>query len=215
VTITETSTHTDVATTTSTTTLTAFAEATTIASNGLRYRKFEQPYSAIVPNSGYNSSYFKGRTPDWTGVLTSLSFATPDWPFGSPDLTLQDHAAFVANQSALLLQGFFIAKETGKYNFSSAAESIDNWGYLWLNDVAYSAWNDNNAAFKASRTFYGNVGGSTTVTLNAGDAIPLTWLWANGGAVAQSYFDVTSPSGVKTNDTTGYFVQACSNAVFA
>lgn len=212
---TEISTHTDIITTTSTTTRTVYAEATTVASNGVRYRKYEQPYNANLANSGYTSSYFKGKTPDWTGILTSLSFATPNWPSGSLDLTLQDHAAFPATQSALLLQGFFIAKETGTYTLSSAASSIDNWGYLWLGDVAYSAWSDANTAFKASRTGAGNVAGSTTVTLNAGDAIPLTWLWANGGGVARSYFAVTSPSGVTTTDTTGYFVQACSDTVFA
>ncbi|KAI1810293.1 GLEYA domain-containing protein [Poronia punctata] len=213
-TITTTNTHTETTETTATSTITENAEATTIVSNGLVYRKYEHSYDANLVSSGYTSTAFKSLTPDWTGVLTSLSFSSPNWPSGSQYLELQDHAAFLATQSAILLQGFFLAPETGTYTLSSSADLIDNWGYLWTGDVAYAVWDDTNTAFQASRTGAGNFGGSTTVTLNAGDAIPITWLWANGGGVAQSFFSVTTPSGSTTTDTTGFFVQPCSSEVF-
>ncbi|KAK6193326.1 hypothetical protein LQW54_012588 [Pestalotiopsis sp. IQ-011] len=213
-TYTETNTISETTTATTTTTLTAYAEATSIASNGIAYRKYTHSYSADSSSSGYTSTAFKSLSPDWTGALQSLTFSTPNWSSGSQYLTLSDHAAFLATQAALLLQGFFIAKETGTYTFASSRDYIDNWGYLWVGDVSYSTWSDSNTAFQASRTGAGYYGGSYSVTLNAGDAIPLTWLWANGGGVAQSYFKLTTPSGSSTTDTTGYFVQACSSSVF-
>ncbi|ETS84401.1 hypothetical protein PFICI_02426 [Pestalotiopsis fici W106-1] len=212
---TATNTQTETVTTTSTTTLTAYAEATTIASNGIAYRKYTHSYNADSSSSGYTSSAFKSLTPDWSGVLQSLTFNTPNWSGGSQYLTLSDHSAFLATQAALLLQGFFIAKQTGTYTFSSSKDYIDNWGYLWTGDVAYSTWSDSNTNFQASRTGAGYYGGSYSVTLNAGDAIPLAWLWANGGGVSQSYFKLTSPDGTSTTDTSGFFVQACSSSVFA
>ncbi|KAK6068358.1 hypothetical protein SCUP515_09644 [Seiridium cupressi] len=212
---TETSSHTESTTITTTTTLTAYAEATTIASNGIAYRKYTHSYDANSASSGFTSSTFKSLTPDWSGVLQSLTFSSPNWPSGSQYLTLADHSAFLASQAALVLQGFFIAKETGKYTFTSSKDYIDNWGYLWTGDASYSTWSDSNTAYQASRTGAGYITGTTTVALNAGDAIPLAFLWANGGGVGQNYFTVTTPSGSSTTDTTGYFVQACSSSVFA
>lgn len=209
-----TNTQTETTTTSTTTTLTAYAQATTIASNGIAYRKYTHSYNADLTASGFTSSAFKSLTPDWSGVLQSITFSTPNWSSGSQYLTLSDHAAFLATQAALLLQGFFIAKETGTYTLTSSSSYIDNWGYLWTGDAAYSSWSDSNTAYQASRTNAGYITGTTTVTLNAGDAIPLAFLWANGGGVGQSYLTVKTPSGATTTDSTGYFVQACSSSVF-
>lgn len=208
--------HTESTVTTTTTTLTAYAEATTIASsNGVAYRKYTHSFDANLAVTGFTSSYFKTLTPDWTGFQRSLTFSTPNWSGGSSYLTLSDHSAFLASQAAIMLQGFFVARQTGTYTFSSSRDYIDNWGYLWLGDAAYSTWSDSNTAFQASRTGAGYITGITTVTLNEGDAIPLAWLWANGGGVSQSYFQVTSPDGTSTTDTSEYFVQACSSGVFS
>ncbi|KAH8666834.1 GLEYA domain-containing protein [Xylariales sp. PMI_506] len=216
-TYTATNTATESTTVTTTTTLTAYAVVTTIASNGIAYRKYTHSYDADLTASGFTSSAFKSLTPDFSGALQSLSFSTPNWPSGSTALTLSDRggASFDASQAALLLQGFFIARQTGTYTLSSSASYIDNWGYLWTGDAAYSDWSDANTGFQASRTGAGYYGGSTTVDMSEGDAIPLTWLWANGGGVSQSYFVVTAPDGTVTTDSTGYFVQACDSSVFA
>ncbi|KAL6407697.1 putative gleya adhesin domain protein [Ilyonectria robusta] len=208
-------TRTAIVSTVSTKAVTAYVVATEIASNGISYRKYTSSFNAYLANSGFTTTFFKKKNPEFRGVLQSLSFSTPSWPTGSTLLTLADRRkSFESSQSALLFNGFFIAKETGTYTFTSLADAIDNWGYLWVGDVAYSDWNDDNTAFKASRTGAGNFGGSYSVTLRKGDAIPLTWLWANGGSVAQSYLSITTPGGVTTTDTTGYFVQACGADVF-
>lgn len=188
---------------------------TEIASNGISYRKYTSSFNANVASSGFTSSFFKNKNPEFRGVLQSLTFSTPSWPTGSTFLTLADRTiSFESSQSALLFNGFFIAKETGTYTFTSLGNAIDNWGYLWLGDVSYSDWNDDNAAFKASRTGAGNFGGSSSMTMSKGDVIPLMWLWENGGSVAQSYLSITTPGGVTTTDPTGYFVQACTADVF-
>ncbi|KAJ4348832.1 uncharacterized protein N0V89_010210 [Didymosphaeria variabile] len=211
-TATETSTATAIETTTST--ITAYAVATTIASNGVQYRKYTHTFNANNGDGGFTSTYFKSRTADFSGALTSLSFSTPNWPSGSSTLTLSDGRSFVSDQAALLLQGFFIAKETGTYTFSSSGNDVDNYGYAWSGDSAYSAWDDTNAGFKSSRTAAAYISGTTSLVMNAGDAVPFTYLWANGGGVGQSKVYIRSPSGQTTTNSAGYFVQACSSEVF-
>lgn len=213
-TVTATNTLTQITTSTTTSTETAYATATTIASNGSAYREYTCPFDANSADNGFTSSYFKTLPPNFSGTQQSLDFASPDWPSSETTITLSDGQSFDGSQAALLLQGFFIAAETGTYTFSSSGNYIDNWGYLWTGDAAYSGWDDDNTDFQASRTTAGYYGGSTTVAVNAGDAIPLTWLWANGGGAGQSYFVITSPDGSTVTDTTGFFVQACSSEVF-
>jgi len=42
--------------------------------------------------------------------------------------------------------------------------------------------------------------------MNAGDAIPLTYLWLNTGGPGQSIFRFTTPSGAAVTGGDGYFV---------
>ncbi|KAF2443336.1 hypothetical protein P171DRAFT_473647 [Karstenula rhodostoma CBS 690.94] len=217
-TVTETTTEQATATeeTTTTSTITAYAVETTIASNGVQYRKYTHTFDANrADGGGFTSNYFKNQPAQFSGAITSLSFATPNWPSGSTTLTLSDGRSFPSDFAALLLQGFFIAKETGQYIITSRGGDVDNYGYAWTGDNAYSAWNDGNAAFRSARTGGGNVDGNTYLRLNAGDAVPLTYLWANGGGVGQNIVRITTPSGRVVTSHAGYFVQACSSSVFA
>lgn len=216
-----TSTYTSVSVSVSVVVETAYATATTIATTGAAaYRRYDAPYDANVDDSGFTSNYFGPGNPSRptvlsSGSLASLTFSTPDWPGSDTYLYLDDGDTFDSSQAALLIQGFFVARQSGTYYLSSSGDYIDNYGYLWTGDVAYSAWNDDNTAFQASRTGAGYYGGSVAITLNQGDAIPITWLWANGGGVGQSWFVVTSPDGSSTSDTTGFLVPACSADTFA
>lgn len=109
------------------------------------------------------------------------------------------------------MQGFFIARQTGTYVFVSSENTVDNWGYMWIGDNAYSAWDDSNTAFKSSRTGSPYVTGSTSIQLNAGDAVPITYLWANGGGVGRSSVVIVRNGQLVAAE----FVQACSSSVFA
>ena len=46
-------------------------------------------------------------------------------------------------------------------------------------------WTDDNALFRASRLEGAATGGSKTIQLVAGEAIPVTWLWANAGSLGR------------------------------
>ncbi|KAK5989287.1 hypothetical protein PT974_10800 [Cladobotryum mycophilum] len=216
VTVVETATSTNIVTRTAiestTTTVTNAVTATRVASNGLGYRRYSHTYNALLANNGFTSSHFKGLTPVLSsGVLQTLTFVSNGNNLQLPD----GSAVFDSSQSAILFQGFFVAQASGTYNLSVADNGIDNWGYLWTGNDSFSAWDDGNTAFKATRVGNGPYrGGATSVTLNAGDTIPIGWLWANGGGPGGSVFNIRNPSGTTTTNGAGYFVKACSAAVF-
>jgi hypothetical protein len=199
-----------------TSTITAYATETTIASNGVQYKKHSHNYNANLYDSGFTSNFFKSAATEFTGVLSSLSFSTPNWPGSNTYLTLSDRRdAFASDQAAIVMQGFYIAKQTGVHTFISSGDYVDNWAYLWVGDAAYSAWSDSNTAFKSSRTGAPYVTGRYQIQMNAGDAVPVTYLWANGGGVGQSRLQIVMPNGASVVQHNGYFVQACSSSVFA
>ncbi|KAK8035804.1 hypothetical protein PG991_001877 [Apiospora marii] len=230
VTSTATATNTVTATSVSTTTKveTAYATATSIVPNGLAYKNYTHPFDATdrTNSNPFTSAFFKKRSPIAQGTLGGLSFATPNWPSGEGftatrggRIAIPGLAGEIENtlDTAFLIQAFFIATMTGDYTFSSDGGKIDNWGMLWLGEPAYCDWDDANAAFLASRTETGGaVGGTTTLTLTEGDAVPLTWLWANGGGAARSHFSLRLPDGtvVDEGDMSAYFVRACNDGVF-
>ncbi|KAF9630898.1 hypothetical protein BFW01_g1769 [Lasiodiplodia theobromae] len=173
-----------------------------------------QTLTPTETSSGFTSTYFKTASVDFSGTLEDVDFSSPNWPSGSRYITLPGNSQFDSAYAAVLMNGFFVAPVTGTYTISSSSSSIDNWGYLWKGDVAYSTWSDSNTAYQASRTGAGYIGGRTSFTLSAGDAIPMTLLWANGGGVGQSTFIITLPSGSTVSDSTGYFAPGC-DAVFS
>ncbi|KAL1594948.1 hypothetical protein SLS59_008499 [Nothophoma quercina] len=209
-TVTQTSTVPVTQTATTTSTVIAYAVATTIASNGAQYRQYQSPYTS----DDVSAAYFKTVTPVSSGTSSSLTFSTPDWPYGnSYSITLADGYTFNSYYSALLFQGFFIAKETGTYLFYSSSGEIDNWGYVWTGSNAYAAWADGNENFK-NHFDGGDTTMSTSIQMNAGDAVPLTYLWINTGGPGQSKFRIRTPGGTELNGGDGYFVKACSAATF-
>ncbi|KAH7359719.1 hypothetical protein BKA66DRAFT_472281 [Pyrenochaeta sp. MPI-SDFR-AT-0127] len=73
------------------------------------------------------------------------------------------------------MQGFFIAKQTGFYRFTSPSDQVDNWAYLWTSNPTYSAWSDANTSFQSQRIGGPFTTGAFAISLNAGDAIPFTY----------------------------------------
>ncbi|KAK5989411.1 hypothetical protein PT974_10930 [Cladobotryum mycophilum] len=193
-----------------TVTVTKNVAATEIATNDLSYRRYTHTYNANLASPGFTSSFFKNAVPVASGKLANLAFISPNWPSGSSILTFPSTPAFDSAQSAIVFHGFFLAKESGQYTFSSNAATVDNWESIWLGDVAFSDWNDSNAGFKAQRIGSGTQGGTTTITLTKGSAIPITYLWANGGGPARSDLTVTTPGGTKVEGGVGYWVNVCN-----
>ncbi|KAJ1322876.1 GLEYA domain-containing protein [Microdochium nivale] len=203
-------------TVTSTVTSTVGSVATSIAANGLVYKKFDHKFDGYSQNSGFGADFFHGKTPEFTGVWNSLNFATPYWPSMEVDPTLQLDQAnpFDTTQAALLFAGFFLAPQTGTYTFSVPADFNDNFAHLWTGSAAMN-WADSATAFKAVRTSNTSKGGSTTVKLNAGDAMPFAYLWANGFGAARSALNIVFPDGSSPADSSQLFAQPCSDSVFA
>ena len=216
--------------------------ATSIASNGLSYKRYNHKFNANEKDSGFSVSFFKRRTADGAGTLNSLSWSTPKWPSSpSPEFLLKLPPAFMkmngtktegerspmgfdAMHAAVVAQGFFVARKgAGTYTFEVPAKLSDNWAYLWLGDNAYCDWTGENTALKVTRLASGlSPDGRHSIKLADGEAIPLTYIWANGGGVARSALRVRLPGGGEADvvgegggDIGPYFVQACDADVFA
>ncbi|KAF5703308.1 hypothetical protein FMUND_13055 [Fusarium mundagurra] len=188
-----------------TSTVTAWVVETTFADNNdIAYRRFKCPFNADSYNNGFSTNHFKGKPVLSSGNAQTLQFS------GCNSLTIPGSGTFDASQSALLFNAYFYAKETGMYTFS-VPDTIDNWGYLWVKDAAYT-WNSGAWAIEGTRT--GQIpalwkGGSYQIQLTKGDAIPFTYLWANGGGCAGNDLSVRTPSGKSIPGMQGSTVKAC------
>ncbi|KAG5753715.1 hypothetical protein H9Q69_002968 [Fusarium xylarioides] len=188
-----------------TSTVTAWVVETTFADNNdIAYRRFQCPFNANVYDDGFTTNYFKGKPVLSSGNAQTLQFSA------CSSLTIPGSGTFDASQSALLYNAYFYAKETGTYTFS-VPDTIDNWGYLWVKDAAYT-WNYGAWAIQGTRTGQNSglwKGGSYQIQLKKGDAIPFTYLWANGGGCAGNDLSVKTPSGKSIPGMAGSTVKAC------
>ncbi|KAF5538013.1 gleya adhesin domain-containing protein [Fusarium phyllophilum] len=115
-----------------TSTVTAWVVETSFADNSdIAYRRFQCPFNANVYDDGFTTTYFKGKPVLSSGNAQTLQFSA------CSSLTIPGSGTFDASQSALLYNAYFYAKETGTYTFS-VPDAIDNWGYLWVKDAAYT-----------------------------------------------------------------------------
>ncbi|KAF5670337.1 hypothetical protein FCIRC_8975 [Fusarium circinatum] len=152
--------------------------------------------------------WFRNRLPQRQIRAIVRQRADPIDAYGS--LTLGSSDTFDPSQAALLCNAYFHAKETGTYTFT-IPNDIDNWGYLWVKDAAYT-WNSGAWAIEGTRTGSNPAlwnSGSYEVQLNKGDAIPFTYLWANGGGCGISDLRVTTLSGESIPGLVGSTVEAC------
>ncbi|KAF4943352.1 hypothetical protein FGADI_13477 [Fusarium gaditjirri] len=193
-----------------TSTVTAWVVETTFADNNdIAYRRFDCPYNANVYDDGFTTNFFKSATPLSSGNTNTFQFSTCN------TLSLPGSGTFSASQAALLFNAYFYAKETGTYTFT-VPDTIDNWGYLWVKDAAYT-WNSGAWAIQGTRTGQNSAlwkGGSYQIQLNKGDAIPFTYLWANGGGCAGNDLSVRTPSGMSIPGMAGSTVKACNLSKF-
>lgn len=206
-------------TVTSTLTSTVAALATNIvpSGNGLPYKEYDSPFNAYLKDSGFSANYYKSKTPNWSGVWNSLNYATPYWPSMDVAFTLQldRPQPWDASQAALLFQGFFVAPQSGTFTFTVPSAGNDNFAELWMGPLAY-AWTDQTANFKSIRgATTTSTDGVFSITMNAGDAQPLTYLWANGGGAGRSSFSILLPDGTQPTDISRLFVPPCNGNVFS
>lgn len=160
--------------------------------------------------------------PEDTDTTTTLTFPDPGGQSG---------------YIAVLFQGFFIDQETGEYRFMTNSGSdkrrrtenrvswdgVDNWAYLWPGEKAYYDWDQSNWDYEAfyllndtdNQNNWATKDGNFTVTMREGDAIPITYLWANGGGTGRSRFIIKTPRRtVVESSHEGWFVTACTDTIF-
>ncbi|KAK6069012.1 hypothetical protein SCUP515_09217 [Seiridium cupressi] len=195
----------------STVTQTATATATQLSPNGLKFGTFTHAFNNDDTVDEADPSYFKGKTPEHSGVIEDLNFSSGQ----SSQINIGGQVIPSAFQ-AVLAQGYFLARTVGTYTFTTSGDIVDNWVFLWHGNAAYSNWDKNNTDYES---FGGrpepNVDGSLTLTLDAGDAVPITFLWLNGAGQGTSNLYITTPEGQTFTNTTGWFIQACSNSTFS
>ncbi|KAK9781110.1 putative PA14 domain-containing protein [Seiridium cardinale] len=185
--------------------------ATQLSPNGPKFGSFTHSFNNDDAVDEADPSYFKGKTPEHSGVIEDLNFSSGQ----SSQINIGGQVIPSAFQ-AVLAQGYFLARTVGTYKFTTSGDIVDNWVFLWHGNRAYSNWDKNNTDYES---FGGrpepNVDGSLTLTLDAGDAVPVTFLWLNGAGQGTSNLYITTPEGHTFSNTTGWFIQACSDSTFS
>lgn len=201
-----------------TTTTTVIAQPTYIF-NGLNYFRYDQTsitYNEEPPTDGMDPYNFENNGYTIEGVIQDLdSIQTYDYPSSSTTCDLPGHPAQDCSYTAIVANGFFYASEDGDYTFT-APETEDNELYGFSGSLAYGAqqWTRNNADFHALRAGNGPyIGDSHTVTLSAGDLLPMAFLWGNGAGPGSLFLYITTPddaaAGTQHYDTNGFFLPPC------
>lgn len=198
-------------TSTSTTVVTA---TSVLRFNGLTYRQYFIIDNADTYNPVFNVSEVQSQTPSHSGNTSDVNLQT----FGSGVtyyLTLSDGYRFNCSQAALVMQGYFVAPSTANYTFTTDSSLVDNWNILWTGPAAYT-WKNGMYAYEASRTGkpVTYITGTTRLTMNMGDAVPMTFLFANGGYPGRSVYNFYTTDGKYSGNPTRYMVQPCPNSPF-
>ena len=93
----------------------------------------------------------------------------------------------------------------------SPGGQLDDTGAVWVGLKAYgSNWNYGNADYVAEFPS----GGSVSVTLADGEAVPINIYFENGGGQGDTAYDIVTPDGTTHSDTTPFFVGACGGVGF-
>lgn len=110
---------------------------------------------------------------------------------------------------AMIFQGYlFAADGGGTYTISSA---IDDVTLIWLgpNKAYGTQWNyDNRDLLNECCT----AASTTSVTLAAGEAYPLTIFYANTGGQGSTNYNIITPDGTTHHDTTPFLLGGCEGA---
>lgn len=221
ITVTVTSVSTAYTTATSTTTINA---VTVTATNtlvlptpsgiGLNYYQYPTSLDYDEDDPGFDATAFNNPNYEQSGFLTNVNDIHSDYDDGFNDYycTLPGQAVPIdCTELAVVMQGYIYAVfGPGTYTFSTP-NTIDNALYFYTGSVAYSSYNDNNYAYNAVRAGQDDsafFGGSTTLSLAAGQLVPVTIIFVNGGGPAAAVLDVTGPDDLQYTDTSPFFIPA-------
>lgn len=186
--------------------------------NGLNYYTYENTYEFSQPraNIGLDVTQFKNNNYEYTGTVQN----PPDFRCSGsiylycPLPNSENYADY--SHITAVMQGYFYAPQTGVYTLTTGYSGIfvDNYLGLWSGDKAYNAWDNNNADFisiRAEEDGSDNEPGTFVTTLTAGQLLPITLIFMNGGGGAGFHFEVYTPDESVYDDTSSFFLPPCDN----
>ena len=111
---------------------------------------------------------------------------------------------------AVVFEGYFYGPP-GFYAVTLSTQN-DDYGFLWSDSKAYSAWGNGNA--DVTESIAGGYTQNHTFTLTANEFLPMTIIWSNVGGSGGVRFWIYPPGGGLITDTTGWFVQPYGTDAF-
>ena len=173
---------------------------------GMQYFGFQDPGDAGKgerPNPGVFNNVSRSSW-DVFGVFPgSVNFyTTTNGGYQFPGQTVTTNASTYV----VVLEGYFHGP-AGIYNVTLSKET-DDYGYLYLNQVAYNNWGYSNYYVVEANSEGGGYTQNTTFTLAEGQFVPMTIVWMNVYQSGGLRFWIYPPNGADVvTDTTGWFSQ--------
>lgn len=183
---------------------------------GMNYYVYPNTYNYLTSNPGFNATTFNSPKYNESGVVDDVNLEhTYNYPSSDNSCHLPGNYYGPCGQVTIVNQGYFHAAESGSYTFATNS-TMDNAMYVWSGDVAYDSYTNSNWDYSATRQGYPVVEtpGNKTYTLTAGELMPMTIMFVNGGGPGRAVISVTNPDGV-TNGTSGYFLPPCDDTTFS
>ncbi|PTU23654.1 hypothetical protein P175DRAFT_0496814 [Aspergillus ochraceoroseus IBT 24754] len=194
--------------------------------NGLNYYQYINDYDYFNSPNGFGGGDYD--TANWngnysystSGLTRNIDFESPNWPSGPARCQLpgQDTATD-CSQWTVVFQGFLYAAEAGNYTVhaptsSESSEWQDNSGFWWGGEKAYSSYANENVDGGATGNGIPGTPNSFNYPLMAGEFLPMTFIYSNGGGPAANRISITSPNGTRYPADLDLFVPPCPNSPF-
>ncbi len=155
-------------------------------------------YQALANSPGIWRKNYQGYHYEAVNFFDTAALKTGPYAFNGADSDLYEPA--LPNSTSMMLTGYFRASYTGVHTIYV---SSDDGAYAWFGEKARTGWTTANADI-ANGGLHAQIEVSNTVTLNAGEYVPLRVMFGNGPAgpgVLQVSYSHTGQA--KTSNFTG------------
>lgn len=176
---------------------------------GLNYYYYVNTYNYSKDDPGFHAATFNSPSYLTSGFLTDVNSAeTVDYP--DSGTACAHDPSFECTYATYVMQGYlYAANGTGDYTIATP-KTVDNALYFWSGTKAFDSYTNDNVDYQAVRAgrsvnFYG---GSFTIYMAAGELVPVTIMWVNGGGVGKARMTIESPDGTIYASTAGFFAPA-------
>lgn len=158
----------------------------------------QQEYQALANSPGMWRTNYQGYHFESVEFFGTAALKTGPYAFNGVDNDIYEPS--LPNSTSMMLKGYFRATYTGVHTIFV---SSDDGAYAWFGEKARTGWTTANADI-ANGGLHPQIEVSNTVTLTAGEYVPLRVMFGNGPAgpgVLQVSYSHTGQA--KTSDFTG------------